>query len=388
MSNRICFVSPFAFPLLCGQGSGAGGAERQFFLFGRGLTRLGWDVRFITHTPPAALAGLPTEFPVYPVHFGYLGGSKTQMPLALLGLWRAMRRVDADYYVLKTPIHLLPLMVLYGRYCYRRAVFWGQTTYVSCGRQAKQNGWPQKLESWGIKNADLVIAQTRKQQMDFQRDYSVGSIIVRSFAEPLIVDQKAERTLPNEDRIDVLWAGNQLTNKRMDVVLELARQAPEYRFALATKITDSVQYAKTLTDAQSIPNMLMLGEVPHVEMENWFRRTRVLLNTSEREGFPNTFLQAWMNGIPVVSLCVDPDHLIEKKMLGKVVSPSYSAESAGDPSVLAASIVDVLRELLKNEQLRLKMGENGKSYIKENHASERVVLALIDALRGAPPKSS
>jgi glycosyltransferase involved in cell wall biosynthesis len=43
----------------------------------------------------------------------------------------------------------------------------------------------------------------------------------------------------------------------------------------------------------------------------------VHVNTSDYEGFPNTFLQAWIRRLPVVAFC-DPDGVIQRRGLGKV----------------------------------------------------------------------
>ena len=60
----------------------------------------------------------------------------------------------------------------------------------------------------------------------------------------------------------------------------------------------------------------------------------VLCSTSEAEGFPNTFLEAWSVGLPVVSTW-DPDGLIRRKDLG-LVGKSVDDLAAGLASLLAS----------------------------------------------------
>ena len=61
----------------------------------------------------------------------------------------------------------------------------------------------------------------------------------------------------------------------------------------------------------------MLGAVRYAESGALFDRAKLFLNTSSIEGFPNTFLQAWIRGVPVVSF-FDPDSLLRRMQLGCV----------------------------------------------------------------------
>ena len=44
----------------------------------------------------------------------------------------------------------------------------------------------------------------------------------------------------------------------------------------------------------ALPNVTMLGPVRYRDTGALFDRARIFLNTSSIEGFPNTFLQAWI----------------------------------------------------------------------------------------------
>ena len=95
----------------------------------------------------------------------------------------------------------------------------------------------------------------------------------------------------------------------------------------------------------------------------------MLLSTSDGEGFPNTFLQSWASGTPVVSLMIDPDSVIERVGLGVV---SGRIEDIGkDISVLMES-ANLLEEMAKRT----------RKYIIAHH-SEQVVVTLLNHALGS-----
>jgi glycosyltransferase involved in cell wall biosynthesis len=109
-------------------------------------------------------------------------------------------------------------------------------------------------------------------------------------------------------------------------------------------------------------------------MERWFDRATLVLNTSVVEGFPNSFLQAWIRGLPVISAGVDPDGIISKYGLGAVV-----AVKQGDAAEIE-KLASRTRAIMTDSSLRQTLGQAGLAYVKANHSPEVIGKQLDEAL--------
>ena len=71
-----------------------------------------------------------------------------------------------------------------------------------------------------------------------------------------------------------------------------------------------------LARGEQSANLNFLGEQSLAQVNERLWACRLVVNTSQTEGFPNTFIQAWARFVPVVSLKVDPDGVIARHQLG------------------------------------------------------------------------
>ena len=86
-----------------------------------------------------------------------------------------------------------------------------------------------------------------------------------------------------------------------------------------------------------------------------FSHARLFLSTSDTEGFPNTYLQAWMAGAPVIAF-FDPDGIIEREGLGIVVG---SVDEA----------VQAIENLLGDAERWREMSERANAYAVAHHGA-------------------
>ena len=115
----------------------------------------------------------------------------------------------------------------------------------------------------------------------------------------------------------VLWVGSMAEVKQPELFVKLAEAIPEARFQMIGGHSGNQElYDWMKAAAGRISNLEFLGVVPFDEIDEYFGRASILVNTSMFEGFPNAFIQAWMHYVPVVSLNAGSDGLICENGLG------------------------------------------------------------------------
>jgi glycosyltransferase involved in cell wall biosynthesis len=228
-------------------------------------------------------------------------------------LWAALKRADADIYYLSCAGMQLGETAMFARW-YGRQVVFRVASDLDCDPELHVlRYWRHKqLFRYGLRRADAVLAQTVKQQA-MLANLGRSSQVVRSLTA--IEPRSRERGARD---IAVLWVNNIRQSKRADLLFELARRMPHVQFHMVGGPVNGSEplFEATRHAAKAFPNVHFHGFVPYEETAELYARARLLVSTSEIEGFPNTYLQAWACGAPVIAF-FDPDDVIARHGLGR-----------------------------------------------------------------------
>jgi glycosyltransferase involved in cell wall biosynthesis len=350
---RVCFVSLNSSHLLFHESNGSfmGGAELQQHLIGSELSRRGRGVTFITRKPEAAEPCRCKDIDVittfrqsdgWPVLRFFYPRTYT--------ILKALYSVDTDVYYVRGSSFILALVVLVAKWHKRAVVFCGA---YDLDFEPKKIQLPSPRDKWmylwGLKQVDVVIAQNETQQRLAQDNLGITAEKIHN-CYPAVSGHFSLNP-------EALWVGNFRDTKNPEAYLALAKNIPEFRFNMIGGKPGQRDFQEIVGAAKKIANLNYLGFQPLEETDKYFEKVKLFVNTSEYEGFPNTFLQAWSRGVPVISF-VDPDGLITKNDLGIVVKNLNE-------------MTDCARAILNNELVF--SNENIRRYFLENHLVEKIV---------------
>lgn len=166
-----------------------------------------------------------------------------------------------------------------------------------------------------LKSVDHIILQNSYQHFMLKKNYNkIGHIIFNAHPIPDFKDTIREPI--------ILWIGRLQNWKRPEIALEYAEKfrSKNFKFIMIGRLMNN-QIQKMIIDAsERLTNFEYIGEVELDQVNKMLSKSKLLLCTSYHEGFPNTFVQAWLRGVPIVSTKVDPNNFIRIHRLGKVSS--------------------------------------------------------------------
>ncbi|HEX4052483.1 MAG TPA: glycosyltransferase [Steroidobacteraceae bacterium] len=351
MSLRLCIVNPFQH---------GGGAEYQISLLIQALGQHSpFDIYYLARhvEEPAEVAGYrmvrigkKAKVPV----FGYITD--------LLPLYRALRSIRPHVIYQRVACGYTGICAWYAQREGAQLIWHvaHDTDVMPRTLDTGRNFVRRRLEKlsveFGLRHANRIVVQTLHQRELLLREYgrSADTLIPNFDREPNQLPEKSRPPI-------VAWVANIKSWKRPEVFVRLAStlsDVADARFVMMGAAPGGARdgwLGSLLQSMGDTPNLSYVGQGRQDEVHALLGRACIFVNTSLYEGFPNTFIQAWMRDTVVVSLDVDPDGVLSRQGAGIC---------AGNEATLAAAV----RQLLTDPSSRLPYLERARQYVRATHS--------------------
>jgi glycosyltransferase involved in cell wall biosynthesis len=222
---------------------------------------------------------------------------------------------------------------------------------------------------YGLRRATRIVVQTRHQAELLQANYGrTADAVIANFHPP------ATEPIDKSGPLTVVWIANLKPWKRPEVFVRLARSfigRDDVRFIMVGAPAAASEWQTSLLRSiEETENLQYVRQRTLDEVNELLARAHLFVNTSTHEGFPNTFIQAWLRGAVVVSLNVDPDQTLEKQQVGI---------AAHSESELTAAV----RSLIEDPERRSAYATRGRDHAMARHSLRNAeeLVHLIDSWR-------
>lgn len=339
-----------------------GGAERQVQMLAQALREQGWNTAYICERAP----NKPRREVVDGMTVLALPVRKKRITWMNYRVLRgAMKESQADIFYQRTRHPYTGLTAFCARRLKRPFIFAAASIadvnqHEDLFKRAQADSpkdsffYPlnRGLEDWGIKRASAIILQTAEQLHLLESHYDRPGVVIPNH----IVVDSALQPLLKRPPPEILWVSNVKPMKRPELFVALAQrfQNIEARFVMAGSCVSATMMQMIRDAEETLSNFVYIGPLPPPDCEKRIAEATLVINTSEFEGFPNVLQQAWANGVPTLTLGVDPDGVIVREGLGGNAKSLDELES-------------LVRRFLSDEQFRLRIGRQARDFARRTY---------------------
>jgi len=219
-----------------------------------------------------------------------------------------------------------------------------------------------RLMNFTVHNCSHVILQNSEQLKKLKELYQRDGILITQSSKKL---DDVSLLNKSDKLLEVIWVANLKPIKQPELYFDIVKTyANDSRVNFTMVGRSSDYYNEKINELNSISNFKFLGELKNEGVNTLLLKSHILINTSLAEGFSNTFVQAWLRKVVVVSMNSNPSDILTKLNIGYIEN---------DIDKIKARI-DFLIENKKNLMI---MADKAYYYALEHHDIDRNLNKVI-----------
>jgi len=227
-----------------------------------------------------------------------------------------------------------------------------------------------KILEYGIRRTQYIVGQTDYQGEQLEQNYhrKLDALVLNFHPYPKEVINKSEP-------VKVLWIANFKRLKRPQIFIQLARDfldVPNVKFIMIGSPPQEADWRDELmSEIDALDNLDYVGKLGQNQVNEQLAISHLLVNTSEYEGFSNTFIQAWMRQVPVIGFNVNPDGVFDDNKLG--------CFSKGDYSLLVKQVRSLSSDNVEREAIASRVKNFSYEHYSEDNIKQFIELFKLPA---------
>jgi glycosyltransferase involved in cell wall biosynthesis len=229
------------------------------------------------------------------------------------------------------------------------------------GEFRRENPVRGALFDFGMRRSDVRYSITDYQMEEFRQRH-MPCVLYR----PLVLPRPTPRTAAKD--IDFLWIARCHPIKRPHLFLDLVEAYPQAKFVMISPKEFPDLWETVRERAEKLPNLEFRERVPYHEVQAFYDRAQVFVNTSEFEGFANSYIQAGQGNAAILALSVNSDGVLTRFGAGICADDDQQKfrEAAG--------------MLLQDRERLTALQEGSARFVREWHDNEKNVNAFLAGL--------
>ena len=217
-----------------------------------------------------------------------------------------------------------------------------------------------------FKYTHKIVVQNKYQMNNLLKSYNSKKIVI--LKKGINLNNIFKNNLK---KYDAIWIGRCIKSKRPDLYLKLTKFNPKNKFLMiCSEPTKEKTYFNEIKEkAKNINNLVFFDFVKNNKIFELLSQSKVFILTSEFEGdWPMTVLEATGSMVPILSLYLNYDYLIDKYKGGVFC--------VGDFDLMDKKF----KEIIRDHGILEKMSKNAYNYTKENNDIQKNARKLTEII--------